>query len=552
MTKSWIVAGLVLLVALAFVWIVRRPAPPVSSAESLPRVASASSPRAGFALKAARWDFLFKMVRDPATNRIPMDVRAREVRYVRQLTEASLAKTRGPQALSWFAVGPADVGGRTRALAIDLNNPRRLIAGGVSGGLWESTDAGESWRQIALDAGNLSVTYIVQDPRPAFRRTWYYASGEFAGNSASDLERLAPYFGSGLYKSVDNGRTWAQAPAGSGLDPNRFDSPFDFVNRLAVNPLTGTLFVASNATGIYRSADGGASFGENEPNSTVPAPVLGGVNDHTWSDVAVNDDGLVLATLSSSGFDDQKDNAPGVYLSRDDGLSWQNVTPATFPRVHGRSVIAFAPSNPNIAYIFTTTQMNVNDREDVRLHRLNLASGRAEDRSANLPTFGEAGNIDTQFNYNMALAVKHDDADFLILGATNLYRSRNAFATRALGRVETWIGGYDAVDNDFGIYQSHHPDQHVLRFDPTDPNRLFVGNDGGVYMTTDITRPNEVIWRDRNRDYVVTQFYTVAMPAGAGDSRVGGGTQDNGTPYLRTDDDDNDSRNISVGDGGHL
>ncbi|MEZ4700026.1 MAG: T9SS type A sorting domain-containing protein [Rhodothermales bacterium] len=513
---------------------------------------SASSPHAGYALKAARWDYLFHQLRDPATNSIPRNVRASEVEHVRRIAEAGRKTGHLASLLTWFGIGPADVGGRTRALAIDLSNPRRMLAGGVSGGLWESLDAGATWTSLEVDAATMSVTDLVQDPRPGFRSRWYYASGEFAGNSASDPDRQAPYFGSGLYRSLDNGRTWQQAPGATDRDITRFDSPFDFVNRVAVSPITGTLFVSSNATGIYRSADGGVSFGQNEPNSTVPAPVLGGVNQHSWSDVAVNADGTVLATLSSTGFDASNNDPPGVYVSRNDGVSWTNITPATFPRTHGRSVIAFAPSNPDIAYIFTTTLAEPNDREDVRLHRLNVRTGASEDRSDNLPTFGEAGNIDTQSNYNMALAVKPDDENFLVLGGTNLYRSANAFATRALDRTDTWIGGYDAADNDFGIYDNHHPDQHVLVFDPTNPNRLYTGNDGGVYMTNDVTRAGAVLWEDRNRGYTVSQFYTVALPRSSQDPRVAGGTQDNGTPYLRLDDLDDDSRNISVGDGGQL
>ena len=545
-------AGLLILASLLFVRGRGGEAPVDEAADRPGGVVSASSHRASYALKAARLDYLFHMMRDPATNAIPPNVRAAEVQHVRQLVEAANKTGRRASDLRWFAIGPGDVGGRTRALAVDLSNPNRLLAGGVSGGLWQSLDAGASWEPIAVDAGNLSVTDIVQDPRPGFRNRWYYASGEFAGNSASDPDRFAPYFGSGLYRSTDNGLTWEVAPAASGLDITRFDSPFDFVSRVAVSPVTGTLFAASNATGIYRSSDGAITFGATERNSTVPAPVLGGVNDHTWSDVAVNAEGVVLATLSSTGSNTAPNNAPGVYISRNDGVTWQNITPPSFPRTHGRTVIAFAPSNPDVAYLFTTTLSETNDREDVRLHRLNVRTGDTEDRSDNLPTFGEAGNIDTQFNYNMALAVKPDDENFLLLGGTNLYRSRTAFATRALDRIDVWVGGYDAAENDFGLYPVHHPDQHAFVFDPTDPNRLYNGNDGGVYRTNDIRRPDAVIWEDRNRGYTVSQFYSVALAAGAGDPRVAGGTQDNGTPYLRTDDLDDDSRNISVGDGGQL
>ncbi len=498
--------------------------------------------------KAARDAYFFNMLRNPETNQIPSNVRAKELEHAALIYQETryLSKKR---AFSWIQAGPFDVGGRTRALAIDLQNSNRILAGGVSGGLWESTDRGSSWRPIELNAGNLSVTYIAQDPRPGEQNIWYYSSGEFIGNSASDPSRIAPYFGSGIYKSTDGGDSWSLLPAATPRDLNDFDSPFDFVNRIAVSPTTGTLFVASNAVGIYRSDDGGQSFGSSN-GQAFPDPVLGGVNEHFWADVAVNENGIVLATLSETA--SQGNNNPGVFLSTNDGQTWQNVTPASFPGDHGRSVIAFAPSNPDVAYIFTTTQLRRNGREDVRLHRINVATRESINLSDNLPIISEAGDIDTQGGYNMAIAVKPDDENFVVLGATNLYRSFNGFTSRISDRQEVWVGGYDAIDDDFGNYENHHPDQHLLIFDPTNPSELWTANDGGVYRTSDVKRASELIWFDMNQGYSTAQFYTVAMPAGADDFRIAGGTQDNGTPFIHLDDLSSNSRNISVGDGAHL
>ena len=505
------------------------------------------------ASKAARWEYIYPMLRSPISNSIPTAIRYRELEHARQIKQNIAFKSPSTsQTFTWFEVGPSDVGGRTRALAMDVTNPDRLLAGGVSGGLWESTNSGASWSPLNLDGGNLSVTYIAQDPRPNNTNIWYYASGEFSGNSASDPGRLAPYYGSGVYKSEDNGITWSLLPSATPNNLNRFDSPFDFVNRIAISPTTGTLYLAANALGIYRSTDGGNNFGPNLDGFSFPGPVLGGVNAHDWSDVAINDEGVVLVTLSSFGFDNDTPTQPGVYVSTDDGISWRNITPSTFPDVHDRSLVAFAPSNPDIAYIFTTTNREINGREDVRLHRINVSTGASTNLSGNLPRLSEAGNINTQSGYNMALAVKPDDENFVILGGTNVYRSRDGFTSSVVDRLDYWIGGYDAVTDRFVNYDTHHPDQHIFLFDPRDPDVLWNGNDGGVYSTNDITVMNEVTWTDRNQGYNVTQFYTVALPAAGQDPRIAGGSQDNGTPFLRLDDLAAGSRNISVGDGSHL
>lgn len=520
---------------------------------STPGPASSDVPSEVHASKAARWQYTFNLLRSPITNGIPKSIRSRELNHAYDLLfQTQFLEKKSQMQFQWFEVGPTDVGGRTRALAIDINNENRLLAGGVSGGLWETTDAGLSWEPLFFDGGNLSVTSIVQDPSPGQQDIWYYASGEFAGNSASDPGRVASYYGSGIYKSSNNGRTWTLLNAARAGDPDDFDSPFDYVSRLVVSPATGTLFAASNGIGIYRSDDQGGSFGPNLPNRGFPGPVLGGVNDHFWSEIAVNVNGVLLATLSSIGSNDNPSTSPGVYVSTDDGLSWNNITPSTFPNTHGRSVIAFAPSSPNLAYVYTTTLNDVNNREDVRLHRIDVSTGTSINLSGNIPRFSEAGNLNTQGGYNMAIAVKPDDSDFVIYGGTNVYRTRNGFSTLANERLDYWIGGYDAVDDDFGNYNNHHPDQHVFIFDPSNPNRLWNANDGGIYMTNDIPRFNEVSWNDRNQGYNVTQFYTVALADEALDPRIAGGTQDNGTPFMQLDDPDGSSRNISVGDGAHL
>ncbi len=500
--------------------------------------------------KIARSNYLFNLLRNPVTNRIPSNIRSRELQYAARIFEDTRFASK-VQTFNWFEAGPFDVGGRTRALAIDKENPSRMLAGAVSGGVWESTNAGATWEPIALSANNLSITYIAQDPRPSQTNVWYYASGEFIGNSASDAIRNAPYYGSGIYKSTDGGNTWFILPAANAGNENSLDTPFDYVNRLAVSPVTGTLFAASTPFGIFRSANGGESFGPLTPGFQFPFPALGGIVEHYWSDVAVNANGVVLATLSS-GPERQPTYTPGIYLSVDDGLTWSNITPGTFPTSHGRSVVAFAPSNPDVAYVFTTTSTSTQGQEDVRLHKLNISTGASADLTANLTALSEVGNIETQSGYNMAIAVKPDDENFVLLGATNVYRSRNGFSSGLVEQLDYWIGGYDAVDDDFGAYQNHHPDQHLFVFDPNDTDKLWTANDGGIYVTNDITRQNEVTWQERNTNYNTTQFYTVGIHSDADDPRVAGGAQDNGTPFLRFNDLDNNSRNISIGDGSHL
>lgn len=509
----------------------------VSTSQSLSEVSKAKS----LEKKAARAEYFFNMLRDPATNALPPSIRTRELAYARTLPRIDqvLSKASGAVPFNWVEAGPVDVGGRTRALAVDVMNANVIVAGGASGGIWKSTDGGASWR-LKSDATEINgVTSLAQDPRSDQTHTWYYTSGERSG-SAGDQGGGASFFGSGFYRSLDNAETWQRIVIPPG-DPTSFDGPLDYVSRVVVSPTTGSVFLASNSYGLFRSTDSGVSF----------AFVLGGAGHHEWSDITVTKNGTLVATLSSGN--DNPTNPPGVYRSTDDGQTWVNITPNTFPNPSARSVVAMAPSNNDVAYVLTFTGEGSGATENVRFHKLTLSTGASEDRSSNLPNFGgNVGFFDTQGSYNMVLAVKPDDENFVLVGGTNLFRSRDGFATNANQLTDNWIGGY-ATANDVSQYINQHPDQQALVFDPSNPNRLWSGHDGGLSLVEDITTAApELPWQKMNNGYNVTQFYGIAQSATAGDGRLYGGAQDNGSPYFRFDGQTaTTSQDLTTGDGGY-
>lgn len=534
----------VLVIIALFFYLFRFKTPDETSTEWKPDVVQAEEKKlTRLELKQARNDYFLRMLRDPATGKIPPDIREKELNFAKGVLPASRFKgsvfvtTASIETLPWKEIGPNNVGGRTRALAVDADNPDIIIAGGVSGGIWKSTDGGASWNSKSTTNDRLSVTWLVQDTTSADNDTWYYATGEYQGNSAS--ETGAGFHGYGVFKSTDNGENWSRIPS-TADDDTIFDSPYDFISRLIINPATGTLFMASNGFGIY-------CLNEN-------TLVLGGPGEHAFSDIAANRDGELLAVTSQLTAGATSNN-PGLFISINDGQSWSEITPASFPDQHERSFISFAPSAPDTAYIITYTGLSATatPNDSVKFHMIELdAPGDTvltEDRSANLPDFGDPVGEIAQSNYDMVLAVKPDDPDFVLLGFTNLYRSRDGFKTPADDANDHWIGGY-ATANDVSEYMNHHPDQHVLFFDYSNPDKLWSGHDGGISLTTDISVSDAVAWQDMNNGYNVTQFYDVSIPDESGDHRIMGGTQDNGTPLFTTEVDGNSLGDASSGDGG--
>jgi hypothetical protein len=138
-------------------------------------------------------------------------------------------------------------------------------------------------------------------------------------------------------------------------------------------------------------------------------------------------------------------------------------------------------------------------------------------------------------------------ANLVYIGGVNIHRSPSGFANDD----SEWIGGYqcnEANPIDYS-WPNHHSDQHLMVFDPTDPNTMYSANDGGVYKTSNSTA-SPVQWASLNNGYINTQFYTVAMEQGQSTSDfVMGGMQDNGTWITHTTDANANWKEVHADDG---
>lgn len=483
-----------------------------------------------------RREHFFRLTRDPQTNTIPDNIRSKELEFAHKLETSFKYKSKQlPEEIDIVEAGPNDVGGRTRGLGIDSRNSDIILAGAASGGMWKSTDGGDNWTQTSEFGANLGVTSLVQDPNNL--DTWYYSTGEFSGASSRARGGGGQLYGSGIFTSTDNGDTWSQIQATADNDVT-FNSEFDFISRVEISPTTGTAFFASNGEGIYRSTN------QYDTNSLT----LGGFNEHVYSDVQVASDGTVIAALSFPFQGVTSSNNIGVYISTDDGLTWDEVTPNGYPTNAGRAVIGSSESNPDIFYVFVADNSTQPALFKVDISDLN--SVVSFDRTDNIPNFGDpVGDLNLQDGYNMVCEVHPTNPDIVVIGGTNLYRSQDGFSTPPLDvndqennpgsdgfadnseKSKFWIGGY-ARANNITQYSNHHPDQHAVAFDPNNANRIFSSHDGGVSVASDITA-STIFWQDLNNGYNVTQFYTVSLHPNAGDDRIVGGTQDNGSPFFR-------------------
>lgn len=454
--------------------------------------------------------FELEMLKDPATGQLPEDIRSKELAFAERMQQRVSEKAGRKNARvidDWRPRGPYNVGGRTRALAIDLDNENVILAGGVSGGMWRSEDGGLTWNKTTGSSEIQSVTSIVQDRRPGFHNIWYYSTGERIGNSASGGGAF--FGGNGIYKSVDGAHSWSILPVTSDNRPQS-NTPFDLTFNLAVHPTTGDLYAAT-WNGIHRSTDGGTSFTQ---------VITGGVD--VWTDVMVTPGGVLYVTIDSDGVPSK-----GVFRSTD-GTTWTGITPAGFPAIYGRMVLGYTPTDENIVYVFGDNPSV--SGAGILWRYTHGAATPWTNLTGNLPAFGgSVGNLNTQGGYNLVVKVHPGNPNIVFLGGTNLYRSPNGFTSRT---GMAWVGGYSPLNN-VSIYPNQHPDHHALVFYPSNPAKALSGNDGGVQYTDDILATNAgtlpVLWTSRNNGYLTTQPYAISFITDATGEQLMAGHQDNGT-----------------------
>ena len=473
-----------------------------------------------------RMEYDLMRLQDPATGEIPKNIRAQEIAYAATLPQTNTFYN-GRIAAVWTPRGPFNVGGKTRALGIDISNENTILAGNTSGGIWKTTNGGTSWM---LTNQLINASCLAQDKRTGKTSTWYSGSGELYTGTNGNF-----FIGNGIYKSNDGGNTWNLLTSTASNTPDKIDKGFDVVWDIAVAPWdTIDAVYAAAYGGVYKSVNGGTTWGVVRGSATVSA-------GSEFTDVAITSKGVIYATLSSESA--QK----GIWRSLD-GITWTDITPSAFPSSYKRIVIGISPSDENQVYFLGETPGGglaiknfLNTTEYTSFWKYTYLSGDGsgtggtwDDRSLNLPTAGNSTDkFYSQGSYDLVLKVKPDNPNVVFIGGTNLYRSDNGFATNT---QTTRMGGYALGSGppSYPIYPNHHPDQHALAFFPSDPNKLLSGCDGGVFKTLDNLNSN-ITWTSLNNGYVTTQFYTTAIDhSKPGDDRIIGGAQDNGTWFTNS------------------
>lgn len=498
-----------------------------------------------------KWDI--ERMADPATGRIPAMMRMKELAYAATLPSDGMMNARsGFSGVNWDFRGPWNLGGRTRAFAIDVSNENILLAGGVSGGMWRSTDAGLTWTRTTPINEYPGVNALVQDKRPGHTNTWYYLSGEAYGTSASGGSAF--YLGNGMYKSSDGGITWSSLASTVSGTPQTFDNVWDVTWNVTTDNGNTTQDVVYTACydAIYRSVNGGNAWTLVKGNAGST-----GASSY-FTDVAVTGNSVVYATLSSDGIH------KGIWRAAGSTGTFINILPGNFPATYDRLVIGIDPNNENIVYFFGPTpgygKISTDWQGDTLYNSLwkyeyvsgngSGAGGIWTDLSQNMPgNINTFNGLNTQGGYDAVVAVKPGNSNVIFIGGTNIYRSNSGFTDS----LNTEIAGGYAIGAALPFvdeYPGHHPDQHVFAFLPSNPDIMYVACDGGISKCMDNTA-TPVVWNELNDGFITSQFYTVAIDHGSTNDIVIGGLQDNGTWFTNNTNSTSPWTHSFDGDGSY-
>ncbi len=421
-------------------------------------------------------------------------------------TDPALARSR------WTLRGPTNVGGRVLDVVVDPLRRDGVYLATASGGVWHSTDAGKRYRSVWPD----SLTQAVGALAISNTGVLWAGTGE-AGPGGGSIT----YGGTGVYRSVNGGRTWQQM----GLKGS------ERIGRIVVDPrdektiwvaANGPLYTRGGERGLYKSTDAGRSW----------KLVLAGANDTTGAvDVALDptDSRTVYATTWDRLREPDRRTYTGVgsgaFKSTDGGATWVRIggpALASSPEL-GRLGIAVAPSDAKRVYILAPPEGS-----------LPTALYRSNDAAASfLPVIGRpVASTNTAFStlypwWFGRVYVDPDQPDRVFTTGVNLARTDD--------------GGLS-----FSAVPGLHSDQHGMVWDPRVKDRVYVGNDGGSYTSTDdaktFTHGTYMPWN---------QPFSVSVSQ-QDPRRVLVGLQDNGgnRNYVADDDPGVDQYNdITGGDG---
>jgi hypothetical protein len=377
-------------------------------------------------------------------------------------------------------LGPDNIGGRTRALQIDRVNTDKIWAGGVSGGLFYSSNAGNNWGRVDDFPGAPYISSMTQTEN----LTVFVATG-------SNEEQWA---GNGLFYKTPNATLWQTVPGTSNITR---------ITEVVAADAGNKVYFATS-TGLKSWTIGDAAI----TSITSATGIVAG----SCNALVISKDGQVIATSMGSSNKVCVSTNAGSNFTDFSGTSANFKVPIGSPRLE--FAISLSKNSANKYSIYAI-------RTNSNLAGMNVSHDNGQTWNQFIGSSGTPSNLDIyrdQGTYNSIASVDPRNPERLLLGGIDIWEWKQTVSNPPAGGFEQLSQWF--LDPTSPNYV--HADNHEMKWDKND--RLVIGNDGGISISTDYAAN----FYPSNRGYNVTQFYGIAMDK---NGAVMGGTQDNGTLY---------------------
>ncbi len=340
----------------------------------------------------------------------------------------------------WKLIGPGNTGGRITDIEMPRGNDTTIYAGSASGGIFASTDYGANWTPIFDNQTSLAIGDIEIDPNND--NVIYAGTGEPNTGGGS-----ITYDGNGVYKSVNGGKKWRSAGLTTVGTIGKISVAKTNSNIVYVAAV-GNIYQKSTDKGLYKSIDGGTTW----------TKVLYISDSTSVNDVAVSpvDANVLYATtwerISRPGVRVYGGITTNLYKSIDGGTNWTKLLPDDANR--GKMTIDIPPTNANKLYVSIANK-------DGTFNTIYRYDGTTFTTASN----GVYGST-TYCWWFGGIKCHPTDENIVYFSDFSLYRTTNGGAS--------WQT----------VASSSHVDQHSVFIHPTNTSKVVIGNDGGVYTST--------------------------------------------------------------------